>query len=77
MFTLLKTSCLKFVRQFEDVLVLEGVCVLINKAPCQPHLHNRNHIQRVDQSSPLSDSHCLSHTPFRPMVSQIPEPVHD
>lgn len=49
MFTLLKTLGLKLVRQFEDVLGLEGVCVLMNKAPCQAHLCNRTHVQRIDQ----------------------------
>lgn len=49
MFTLLKTLDLKLVRQFEDVLGLEGVCVLMKKASCQLHLCNRNHIQRADQ----------------------------
>lgn len=31
-FTLLKTFCLKSVRQYEDVLVLKGTCVQVNKA---------------------------------------------
>lgn len=44
-FMLLKTFCLKFVREYEDVLVLRGTCVPVNKAPCQLHLYNRRNIQ--------------------------------
>lgn len=46
MFMLPKTFCLKFVKQYDNVLVLKGACVPVNKAPCQLHLYNRKSIQR-------------------------------